>query len=160
MNGVGWVKTHRREQMLVMTLVERGGRARSVKVENLTSKSLRDVLVVNASRKCALHTDELSSYVEPGREFASHETVNHLAKQYSKRGRRGEKVTTNMVEGYFSIFKRGMTGVYQHCSEKHLPRYLSEYDFRYSNRIALGVDGTDRAIKGAVGRRLTYRQSN
>jgi transposase-like protein len=160
-NGVGWVKTHRGEQMLVMTLVERGGRARSVKVENLTSKSLRDVLVVNASRKSALHTDELSAYVEPGREFASHETVNHLAKEYSKRGRRGEKVTTNTVEGYFSIFKRGMIGVYQHCSEKHLPRYLSEYDFRYSNRIALGVDDTERAeraIKGAVGRRLTYRQ--
>src|SRR5205814_3158587 len=91
-------------------------RARSVKVENLTSESLRNVLVVNASRKSALHTDELTAYIEPGREFASHETVNHLAKQYSKRGRRGEKVTTNSVKGYFSIFKRGMSGVYQHCS--------------------------------------------
>ena len=115
------------------------------------------------SRKSALHTDELNAYDEPGREFASHETVNHLAKQYSKRGRRGEKVTTNTVEGYFSIFKRGMIGVYQHCSEKHLPRYLSEFDFRYSNRIALGVDDAERAeraMKGAVGRRLTYRQPN
>jgi len=162
-NELGWFKYKRREQMLVMTLVERGGRARSVKVDDLTSKSLRDVLVVNASRKSALHTDELNAYAEPGREFASHETVNHLAKQYSKRGRRGEKVTTNTVEGYFSIFKRGMIGVYQHCSEKHLPRYLSEFDFRYSNRIALGVDDAERAeraIKGAVGRRLTYRQPN
>src|SRR5438874_699878 len=152
-----------REQMLVMTLVERGGRARSVKVDDLTSKSLREVLVVNASRKSALHTDELNAYDEPGREFASHETVNHLAKQYSKRGRRGEKVTTNTDKGYFSIFKRGMSGVYQHCSEKHLHRYLSEFDFRYSNRIALGVDDAERAeraMKGAGGRRLTYRQPN
>ena len=160
-NDLGWVKYKRREQMLVMTLVERGGRARSVKVDDLTAESLRDVLVVNASRKSALHTDELRSYVETGREFASHETVNHLAKEYSRRGPKGEKVTTNTVEGYFSIFKRGMTGVYQNCSEKHLPRYLAEFDFRYSNRIALGVDDTERAeraIKGAVGRRLTYRQ--
>jgi transposase-like protein len=102
-NGLGWVKYKRREQMLVMTLVERGGRARSVKVENLTSKSLRDVLVVNASRKSALHTDELNAYIEPGREFANHETVNHQAKEYSKRGKNGEKITTNTVEGYFSI---------------------------------------------------------
>ncbi len=75
----------------------------------------------------------------------------------------GRKVTTNTVEGYFSIFKRGMIGVYQHCSEKHLARYLSEFDFRYSKRvIATGVDDTERterAIKGAVGRRLTYRQA-
>jgi transposase-like protein len=160
-NGLGWVKYKRREQMLVMTLVERGGRARSAKVNDLTSKSLRDVLVVNASRKSALHTDELNAYDEPGREFAGHETVNHSAKQYSRRGKKGETVTTNTVEGYFSIFKRGMIGVYQHCSDKHLPRYLVEFDFRYSNRIALGVDDTERAeraIKGAVGRRLTYRQ--
>ena len=119
------------------------------------------MLVVNASRKSALHTDELNAYIEPGREFATHETVNHLAKEYSKRGRRGEKVTTNTVEGYFSIFKRGMTGVYQHCSEKHLHRYLAEFDFRYSNRIALGVDDaerSERAIRGAAGRRLTYKQ--
>jgi transposase-like protein len=146
--------------MLVMILVERGGGARSVKVNALTSKSLRDVLVVAASRKSALHTDQLNAYDEPGREFVSHQTVNHSVKQYSRRGKNGEKVTTNTVEGYFSIVKRGMHGVYQHCSEKHLPRYLAEFDFRYSNRIALGVDATERAeraIKGAVGRRLTYR---
>src|SRR5882762_3064678 len=160
-NDYGWVRTKRREQMKVMTLVERGGRARSVKVNDLTSATLRAVLVTNASRKSALHTDELNAYMAPGREFAEHETVNHAAKEYVRKGRRGQKVTTNTVEGYFSIFKRGMIGVYQHCSEKHLPRYLSEYDFRYSNRIALGVDDTERAeraIKGAVGRRLTYRQ--
>jgi transposase-like protein len=162
-NGVGWIRTKRREQMKVMTLVERGGRARSVKINDLTSDSLRMVLVINASRKSTLHTDELHAYIAPGREFAEHETVNHAAKEYVRRGKRGGKVTTNTVEGYFSIFKRGMIGVYQHCSEKHLPRYLSEFDFRYSNRVALGVNDTERAeraIKGAVGRRLTYRQPN
>jgi transposase-like protein len=160
-NDYGWVRTKRREQMKVMTLVERGGRARSVKVENLTSDTLRAVLVTNASRKSVLHTDEFTAYIAPGREFADHETVNHAAKEYSRTGRRGRKVTTNTVEGYFSIFKRGMIGVYQHCSEKHLPRYLAEFDFRYSNRVALGVHDAERAelaIKGAVGRRLTYRQ--
>jgi transposase-like protein len=158
-NGVGWVR-ERREQMLIMTLVERGGRARSVKVEDLTSDTLRSVLVTNASRKSTLHTDEFSAYREPGREFARHETVNHAREEYARRAKDGRLVTSNTVEGYFSIFKRGMIGVYQHCSEKHLSRYLSEFDFRYSNRIATGVDDTERterAIKGAVGRRLTYR---
>src|ERR1700730_17925501 len=160
-NDYGWVRTKRREQMKVMTLVERGGRARSVKVENLTSDSLRAVLVTNASRKSILHTDEFTAYQAPGREFSDHETVNHAAKEYSRIGRRGRKVTTNTVEGYFSIFKRGMIGVYQHCSEKHLPRYLAEFDFRYSNRVALGVHDAERAelaYKGAIGRRLTYRR--
>jgi hypothetical protein len=160
-NGQGWVKTANREQMLIMTLVERGGRARSVKVEDLTSDTLRSVLVTHASRKSDLNTDEFSADREPGREFNRHERVNHSAKEYGRRTKDGRKVTTNTVEGFFSIFKRGMTGVYQHCSEKHIARYLSEFDFRYSNRVALGVDDTERterAIKGAVGRRLTYRQ--
>ena len=69
-------------------------------------------------------------------------------------------ITTNTVEGFYSIFKRGMKGVYQHCAEKHLHRYLSEFDFRYSNRIALRAEHADLAIKGAAGKRLTYRQAN
>ena len=91
-----------------------------------------------------------------------HEPVNHGKKEYVRR--EGDRViATNTVEGYYSIFKRGMKGVYQHCAEKHLHRYLSEFDFRYSNRIALGVtDGerADLAVKGAAGKRLTYRQAN
>src|SRR5262252_4595985 len=118
-NDYGWVRTRRPEKMKVMTLVERGGRARSVKIENLRADTLRSVLVTNASRKSVLHTDENNAYIEPGREFADHETVNHAAKEYVRRGRGGRKVTINTVEGYFSIFKRGMIGVYQHCSEKH-----------------------------------------
>jgi hypothetical protein len=101
-------------------------------------------------------TDEHRAYKSIGPEFASHETVAHSKEEYV----RGE-IHTNTVEGYYSIFKRGMRGVYQHCSEKHLHRYLAEFDFRYSNRAALGVGDTersDRAIKGAAGKRLTYRQ--
>ena len=96
-----------------------------------------------------------------------HDTVNHSIEEYvryttvvSFPEAKPYIVTTNTVEGYFSIFKRGMKGIYQHCSEKHLHRYLSEFDFRYSNRIALGVNDVaraDRALKGAVGKRLTYR---
>jgi transposase-like protein len=92
-NDYGWVRTKRREQMKIMTLVERGGRARSVKVENLTSDSLRAALVTNASRKSALHTDEFTAYIAPGREFAEHETVNHKAKEYVRKGRRGQAHT-------------------------------------------------------------------
>jgi hypothetical protein len=89
---------------------------------------------------------------------ASHDAVNHGAKEYA----RGH-VTTNTVEGYYSIFKRGMKGIYQHCSEKHLQRYLAEFDFRYSNRVALGVNDGERAVlamKGIEGKRLTYRPPN
>ncbi len=101
-----------------------------------------------------LHTDEAHHYRKPGQEFATHERVNHSEEEYA----RGD-VTTNTVEGFFSIFKRGMRGVYQHCSEQHLQRYLDEFDFRYSNRSALGVEDaerTARAIKGAEGKRLTF----
>jgi transposase-like protein len=155
----GWrVSRDLSKRMKVVTLVERGGRARSVKVDNMTSAEVRKVLVTNADRKSRLMTDEATMYPKIGKEFASHDTVNHKSKEYA----RGD-VTTNTVEGFFSIFKRGMKGVYQHCSEKHLQRYLYEFDFRYSNRTALGIDDTKRAekaLKGIVGKRLTYRRTN
>jgi hypothetical protein len=103
-------------------------------------------------------TDEHQSYKEIGREFISHDSVNHSRDEYVR-----GTVHTNTVEGFYSIFKRGMKGVYQHCAEKHLHRYLSEFDFRYSNRIALGVNDGERAdiaTRGAAGKRLTYRQAN
>ena len=103
-------------------------------------------------------TDEWQAYRRPGREFARHLTVNHSAEEWV----RGE-AHTQTVEGYFSIFKRGMKGVYQHCSEKHLHRYLAEFQFRYNNRIAHGVtDGerATRAMQGIEGKRLTYRPTN
>ena len=103
-------------------------------------------------------TDEAVHYREVGQLFANHETVNHGKEEYV----RGE-VSTNTVEGFYSIFKRGMKGVYQHCKEKHLHRYLAEFDFRYSNRVRLGVDDparTTKALRGSVGKRLKYRDSS
>src|SRR5436853_973463 len=94
--------------------------------------------------------------------FAAHETVTHSHDEYV-RYEDGRAIHTNSAEGYFSIFKRGMKGVYQHCDEKHLHRYLAEFDFRYNNRIALGVGDearTDAAIRGVVGKRLTYRTTS
>ena len=117
-----------------------------------------DIIRANVQRESAVMTDEAAWYRYLDGEFASHESVNHKADEYV----RGE-ISTNTVEGYYSIFKRGMKGVYQHCAEKHLHRYLSEFDFRYSNRVALGVNDGERAdlaIKGAAGKRLTYRQPN
>lgn len=123
--------------------------------KRVTAKNVREVLVTNADRKSRLHTDESSLYPETGREFAAHETVHHAAKEYA----RGD-VTTNTVEGFFGIFKRGMNGVYQHCGEQHLQRYLNEFSFRYNNRAKFGISDTERArfaMQGAEGKRLTYR---
>jgi transposase-like protein len=142
----------------VVGLVERRGKARTVHVDRVTSDNIRDILVSNADRKSALMTDEASWYIKAGKEFTSHESVNHRAEEYV----RGE-AHTNTIEGYFSIFKRGMKGIYQHCSEQHLHRYLSEFDFRYNHRIALGVNDWQRtvaALAGIEGKRLTYRRAN
>jgi transposase-like protein len=140
----------------VVTLVERGGRARSFKVDNVNSETIRRILFENALRSSTLMTDEAGVYPSIGLHFAGHKTVMHSAEEYVK----GD-AHTNTIEGFFSIFKRGMRGVYQHCNDRHLHRYLAEYDFRYSNRIALGVDDTMRAargIKGGANKRLTYNQ--
>ncbi len=143
----------------VFTLVERGGSARSFHIDGSRAGDFLPIIRANLAREARFMTDELSSYkVVAEIEELDHESVKHSKKEYV----RGE-VHTNTVEGYYSIFKRGMKGVYQHCAEKHLHRYLSEFDFRYSNRVALGVNDGERAdlaIKGAAGKRLTYRQAN
>jgi transposase-like protein len=140
---------------VVLSLIQRGGSSRSFHVEGTRIADIAPVIRANISRHARLMTDEGTYYREVGREFASHETVNHRLDEYV----RGE-VHTNTAEGFFSVFKRGMKGVYQHCAEKHLHRYLAEFDFRYSNRVRLGVDDiarTERALKGIVGKRLTYK---
>jgi transposase-like protein len=150
--------THLNWRNIVLTLVERDGGARSFHVTDATMASLLPVIRANIDRETAVMTDELTAYKKLGDDFASHEAVNHSVKEYVR-----GSVTTNTVEGYFSIFKRGMKGIYQHCSEKHLHRYLAEFDFRYSNRVRLGVNDTaraDRALKCIVGKRLTYRPTN
>lgn len=139
----------------IVALVERGGNVRTFHVAHADKHTVAGIVAANVAKESRLHTDESRLYPEIGKTFAAHETVKHSVGEYA----RGD-VNTNSAEGYFSIFKRGMKGVYQHCSEKHLHRYLAEYDFRYNNRIALGIDDGERAlraVKGAEGKRLTYR---
>jgi transposase-like protein len=143
-------------KQIVHTLVERGGRARSHHIANVTGKTLRPILVKNVSRKSALMTDTAGGYMAIGQEFARHEMVDHGKDEYVH----GDAYS-NTVEGYFAILKRGVYGTFHHISEAHLHRYLAEFDFRYSNRAALGIDDTmrtDEALKGSTGKRLTYRR--
>jgi transposase-like protein len=149
----------------VLTLVERGGSARSFHIDGATVAQLAPNIRENVRRESRLMTDEMTAYRSIGKDFASHDAINHGKKEYVRReypitGEPEKVISTNTVEGYYSIFKRGMKGVYQHCQEKHLHRYLCEFDFRYSNRVKQGVDDverTARAVQGAVGKRLTYR---
>ena len=150
-----WSKA-KRNKRTVVALVERGGEVRSFHVPYADRETVINIVRDNIYRETRLHTDESGLYVKVGKTFAAHETVNHSAKEYV----RGD-VTTNTVEGYFSIFKRGMKGVYQHCAEKHVHRYLAEFDFRYNYRAKLGYNDTDRtiaAVRGGEGKRLTYHQ--
>lgn len=152
----GWQRSmSTSDRMTIVTLVERGGPARSIHVGDLKADTLRAAVLGNADTKSKLMTDERQTYRGIGRRFAGHGSVNHAAEEWV----RGE-AHVNSAEGFFSIFKRGMVGIYQHCDERHLHRYLAEFDFRYSNRMALGVNDAERAgraIQGAVGKRLTYR---
>jgi len=141
----------------VFSLVERGGEVRSFHVENASAATLLPIMNANVAKETALMTDEASQYRKMNKHFARHEFTSHGAGEYV----RGE-VHSNTIEGFFSIFKRGMTGVYQHCAEKHLHRYLAEFDFRYNQRARLGFDDsarTEGALRGIVGKRLTYRDS-
>lgn len=142
--------------MKIMTLVERGGKARSVHMEALTTNSSWRVLFTNVDRRSHLMTDEAPIYRGLNDAFASHNTVNHSKDEYVR-----GLAHVNTAEGFFSVFKRGMKGVYQHCSERHLHRYLAEFDFRYNHRVALGVNDGERAehaLAGVVGKRLYYRE--
>ncbi len=141
----------------VLTLVERGGVARSFHIDTARIGTIVPIVRANIAKESALMTDESGVYRRLGKEFASHEIVTHSKDEYVR-----GNVHTNTVEGYYLIFKRGMKGVYQHCSEQHLHRYLAEFDFRYSNRSAMGVEDNVRsliALKGVAGKRLTYRQA-
>ncbi len=143
----------------VLSLVDREtGRARSMVVDDLKTGTVAPIVRDNVAREARLMTDEARHYKLVGREVAEHNVVRHSIGEYG----RGD-VHTNTIEGYFSIFKRGMKGVYQHCGQEHLHRYLAEFDFRYSERVGLGVDDAaraDKALKGIVGRRLTYRTAH
>ena len=142
----------------ILSLVERGGKVRSKHVPAVNAETLKPMLMEQIHEDTTLMTDEAGQYSPIGREFADHETVHHGIGEYVR-----GNAHTNTVEGYFSIFKRGMKGVYQHCSSRHLKRYLSEFDFRYNARAALEVGDMERmtqALAGAAGKRLTYRRTD
>jgi transposase-like protein len=146
----------------IIALVERGGQARTFHVAEANLATVAKIVRENIDPKSRLHTDGATMYIGIGREFAEHGRVDHSMGEYVRYEENGA-IHNNSCEGYFSVFKRGMKGVYQHCSEKHLHRYLAEYEFRFNNRIALGIDDHGRADKllaGVVGKRLTYRTAN
>jgi transposase-like protein len=143
---------------VVFTLVERDGQARSFHISGKMFDGVKKAMRENVSPDARLATDEARMYRNIAKQFAEHLTVNHSQDEYV----RGD-ASTNTIEGFFSVFKRGMTGVYQHCSSDHLHRYLAEFDFRYNHRAALEINDTQRtvdALAGIGGKRLTYRSTN
>ena len=141
----------------VLTLIDRTtGAAKSVVVKDLRVSTLLPILRANIAKEATVYTDEAKWYAKLSKDFAHHDFTTHAAEEYV----RGD-VHTNTVEGYFSVFKRGMKGVYQHCSKKHLHRYAAEFAFRYSNRVANGIDDvarSDIALVAVAGKRLTYKE--
>ena len=152
---------------IVMSLVQRDGDVRSFHVTGTSIGEIMPIINANVSKEAAVMTDSASWYknmnkpqIDGETKFTSHDTVNHSGGEYARYENGRPVIHTNTVEGYYSIFKRGMKGVYQHCGHNHLHRYLAEFDFRYNNRKALGVEDLERAQKlllGVKGKRLTYR---
>jgi transposase-like protein len=142
----------------VFSLVERSGHVRSHHVPAVTAATLRPILTAQVHEATFVMTDEGATAKSLGQGFKKHGMVNHSIGEYV----RGE-IHTNTIEGYFAIFKRGINGVYHHVSQQHLKRYLAEFDFRYNERIALGVNDSERAekvLRGTVGKRMTYQEAN
>lgn len=145
----------KRPKRIIVALVERGGSARVFHVASATKEMVAKIIVENVHPASHLHTDESQLYAGADAHVAAHESVRHRDNEYAR-----GNVTSNSVEGFFSQFKRGMVGVYQHCDEKYLQRYVNEFAFRHSNRVRLGIDDKERAalaVKGTVGKRLTLR---
>jgi transposase-like protein len=142
-------------KQIVFSLVERGGKVRSMHLLEVNAATLGPIMAAQIDRRTFLMTDEAGQYRFVGRDFAGHAAVSHGIEEYVR-----GNAHTNTAENFFSILKRGITGCYFHVSQEHLHRYLAEFDFRYSHRSRLGVDDverTDRIIKGVVGKRLTYK---
>jgi transposase-like protein len=152
--------TNSAHKNVILSLVQRGGGVRSYHIEGSTVGQVIPIVTANVSQEAAVMTDKAQLYKYRLGDFASHDRVDHGKGEYVRYETGRVVIHTNTVENFFSVFKRGMRGVYQHCKEKHLHRYLAEFSFRYSNRSALGVEDKERATKmvvGAKGKRLTYR---
>jgi transposase-like protein len=150
------------DKRAIVTLVERGGKARTFHVATADASTVARILRENVAKESRLHTDGSNLYNKVGKEFAEHASVDHSLGEYV-RYENGDAISNNACESYFSVFKRGMKGVYQHCDEKHLHRYLVEFDFRHNTRSKLGVEDKARhdiALAGAEGKRLTYRRTS
>ncbi len=147
-------------KMKVLSLIDRAtGRSTSMVVDNVKAATLTPIIVAKVSAEANLLTDDAGQYRRMGEHFVSHNVTRHTKGSYVDN--ENAKIHTNTVEGFFSVFKRGMIGTYQHCSKSHLVRYLAEFDFRYSNRSALGINDSTRAdiaLKGITGKRLMYRR--
>jgi len=148
----GGGSTHK---MKIVTLVERGGDARSFHVPRVNGKNLKPIMREHIAKEAHLMTDESRVYSGVGKEFASHSSVNHKIGEYA----RGQ-VTTNTVEGYFSLLKRGLIGTFHHVGEQHLQRYVTEFDFRWNHRKVSDTERAASALKGISGKRLMYQQSS
>lgn len=143
-----------RDKHAVLAMLERGGRVRTKPLVNVTSDNLKQTLLANVSPSSDLMTDESPIYRRIGKEFSSHQAVNHSREEYA----RGD-VTTNRVEGFFSVMRRGLDGIYHSVSKEHLPKYLAEYEFRYNHRQLGDGARVKQAIRAARGKRLTYEAS-
>lgn len=153
--------TNSAHKNVILSLVQRGGEVRSYHVAGSTVNEVIPIVNTNVAKEAAVMTDSAQLYKYRLGDFASHDRVDHSKGEYARYELGRVTIHTNTVEGYFSVFKRGMRGTYQHCKEKHLHRYLAEFDFRYNNRSALKVEDKERAQKaivGAKGKRLTYRR--
>ncbi len=145
----------------VMTLIERrpeGAKSRSFHVSGTSAADLLPIIKAHVNNGSHIMTDEAGQYANINKHFAGHDYTTHSKGEYVRDG----YIHTNTAESYYSVFKRGMQGIYQHCGEQHLHRYVAEFDFRYNNRVRLGVDDTERthrAIRGAQGKRLMYQES-
>jgi hypothetical protein len=155
--------TNSAHKNVILSLVQRGGRVRSFHIEGSTVSQVIPIVRANVGKEAAVMTDKAQLYKYRLGDFASHDRVDHSKGEYVRYEEGRPVIHTNTVENYYSVFKRGMRGVYQHCKEKHLHRYLAEFDFRYNNRSALGVEDKERARKmvvSAKGKRLTYKAAD
>lgn len=154
-NQENWKKSgHATEKAPVVAMVQRGGSVRAQVVPKVNGKNLKKVIDENVDKSATLMTDEASYYRKPGKEFkGGHHTVNHSQGEYAR-----GNVTTNTVEGFFSILKRGMIGTFHSVSKKHLHRYVSEFEYKYNTREMEDGERTVLAIQKAVGKRLMYRE--